>query len=257
MVAFLHPESRHCNVYAVRPPEVAAAAAASDVAATTETVLMAPGDTWSADSGFALQPNDYYAEQDQWIERLAAASGSKIQQEDDDERGKALTFERFSAHFGGFVEALPPLIWLVLRRPMVFRVPSDTAAPYWVLDFRRRTVARAPAPPANYAAIVKIREGVLADAIEKNVVAFAHISMRLRIDLAPGGVQTDFLFWGLLSLHELGYFPLHKMATPRAARVLWRRRAEVWGFIVSWFNFRSVDEKVRATLASRHSGTTT
>ena len=257
MVAFLHPESRHCNVYAVRPPEVAAAAAASDVAATTETVLMVPGDTWNTDGGFALQPNDFYARQDQWIERLAAASAPKIQQEDDEERGKLLTFERFSAHFGGYLEALPPLIWLVLRRPMVFHVPSDAAAPFWVLDFWRRTVARASSPPANYAAIVRIREGVLADAIEKNVVAFTHISMRLRIDLAPGGVQTDFLFWGLLSLHELGYFPLHKMATPRAAGVLWRRRAEVWGFIVSWFNFRSVDEKVRATLASRHSGTTT
>ena len=127
MVAFLHPESRHCNMYAVRPPEVAAAAAASDVAATTETVLMVPGDTWSADGGFALQPNDYYARQDQWIERLAAASDSKIQEEDDEERGKALTFDRFSAHFGGFLEALPPLIWLVLRRPMVFHVPSDAA----------------------------------------------------------------------------------------------------------------------------------
>ena len=126
-----------------------------------------------------------------------------------------------------------------------------------MLDFRRRTVTRASAAPPNHAAIVKIREGVLADAIEKNVVAFAHISMRLRIDLAPGGVQTDFLFWGLLSLHELGYFPLHKMATPRAGRVLWRRRAEVWGFLLSMFSFRSVDEKVRATLASRHSGTTT
>jgi hypothetical protein len=148
------------------------------------------------------------------------------------------------------------MISLVLKRPMVFSVPSDAAAPYWVLDFKRRTVTREPAPPSNYAAIVTIREGVLADAIEKNVVAFAHISMRVRIDLAGGGVQTDFLFWGLLSLHELGYFPLRKMATPRAARVLWRRRAEVWGFILSMLNLRSVDEKLRATIASRHPGTT-
>ena len=49
---------------------------------------MVPGDTWSAEGGFALQPNDYYARQDQWIERLAAASAPKIQQEDDEERGK-------------------------------------------------------------------------------------------------------------------------------------------------------------------------
>jgi len=255
MVAFLHPESRQCNGYAVRPPEVAAAAAISDVAATTDTVLMVPGDTWSSDAGFTLQPNDYYEKQDEWIERLVEASGPKIQEEEDQERGKTLAFEQFDAHFGGFLKSLPPMIRLALKRPMVFHAPSDAATPYWVLDFKRRTVGRASAPPADYAGIVKIREAVLADAIEKNVVAFAHISMRVRIDLAPGGVQTDFLFWGLLSLRELGYFPLHKMATPRAARVLWRRRAEVWGFLRSMLGMQSLDEKVRASLASRRSGT--
>jgi len=254
MVAFLHPESRPCNVYAVRPPEVAAAAAESDVAAATQTVLMVPGDTWSPRSGFTLQPNDYYAKQDEWIERLVRESDPKLRREDDEERTRTLAFGPFEAHFGGFLKSLPPLISLVLTRPMAFHVPSDTAAPYWVLDFRRRAVTRAPAPPPNYAAIVRLREAVLADAIDKNVVAFAHISMRIRIELAPGGVQTDFLFWGLLSLRELGYFPLHRMVTPRAARVLWRRRAEVRGFLASMLNFRSMDEKVRATLASRHSG---
>jgi UDP-MurNAc hydroxylase len=254
MVAFLHPESRHSNQWAVRPPEVAAAANQSDVAATTRTVLMVPGDTWSSAGGFTLQPNDYYEKQDEWIDRLIDASAAKLQQEEDDERGKALTFEQFERHFGGFLRALPPLISLVLTRPMAFHIPSDRDTPYWVLDFRARRVTRAASPPERHAAVVRLREAVLADAIDKNVVAFAHISMRIKIDLAPGGVQTDFLFWGLLSLHELGYFPLHRMATPRAARVLWRRRAEVWGFAASMLNFRSFDEKVRATLASRHSG---
>jgi UDP-MurNAc hydroxylase len=256
MVAFLHPESRHSNVWAVRPPEVAQAAAQSDVAASTETVLMVPGDSWSDSGGFGLQPNDYYQKQDEWIERLADASGAKIEAEEEAERGMTLTFAAFERHFGGFLRALPPLIALVLKRPMVFYAPSDAATPYWALDFRRRIVTRASTPPPGYAAIVKLREAVLADAIDKNVVAFAHISMRLRIDLAPGGVQTDFLFWGLLSLHELGYFPLYKMANPRAARVLWRRRAEVWGFVQSMLSFESFDEKVRTTMASRHSGQT-
>src|SRR5207249_6582298 len=116
--------------------------------------------------------------------------------------------------------------------------------PYWVLDFRRRRVRRMPAPPEGRAGIIRIKEAILADAIDKNVVAFVHISMRIRIDLAPGGVQTDFLFWGLLSLAELGYFPLHKMATARAARVLWRRRAEAWGFVRSLVSLRSFDQKV-------------
>ena len=133
MVAFLHPESRQCNVYAVRPPEVAAVAAAADVGATTRTVLMVPGDTWSSESGFALEPNDYYENQDQWIERLAQSADPKIRQEEADERTMTLTFQTFERHFGGFLRSLPPLIWLVLKRPMVFEVPSDPQRS-WVLD---------------------------------------------------------------------------------------------------------------------------
>jgi hypothetical protein len=254
MVAFLHPESRQCNAYAVRPPEVAAAMAESDVAATTKTVLMIPGDGWSSEAGFALQRNDYYERQTEWIDRLARQSEPKIRQEEADERGIALTFEAFEKHFGGFLRSLPPFIWLVLKRPTVFFVASDPL-PYWVLDFRTRDIRRLAAPPSDRAAIVRIGEGILADAIAKNVVAFVHISMRVRIDLAPGGVQTDFLFWGLLSLRELGYFPLHRMLTRRSIGVLWRRRAEVWGLLRSLLSPTSFDEKVMGTLMSRRQGT--
>jgi len=251
MVAFLHPESRQCNMYAVRPPEVVDAVNRSDVAAHTKTVLMVPGDRWSRASGFELQPNDYYERQDEWIDRLAKNAAPKIEEGDAAERAIPLTFEAFDAHFGGFLRALPPLVWLALKRPIAFHVPSDAAAPYWTLDFKRRSVGRAAAPPPAAAAIVHMREGVLADAIAKNVVAFVHISMRVRIDLAPGGVQTDFLFWGLLSLRELGYFPLRRVATRRAARVLWRRRAQVWGFVRSLLGTKTFDEKVMGTLVSR------
>jgi UDP-MurNAc hydroxylase len=250
MVGFLHPESRQCNAYAVRPPEVAAAAAQSSIAEATRVVLMVPGDTWSAEHGFALQPNDYYERQDQWLEHLADRVALKIAGEELSERGMTLTFDRFEKHFGGFLKSLPPLISRVLSRPMVFFIASDPM-PYWVLDFRTRQVRRMAAPPEQRAAIVRIREGILADAIDKNVVAFVHISMRIRIDLAPGGVQTDFLFWGLLSLRELGYFPLRRVLTPRAARVLWRRRAEVWGLVRSLLSPRSFDQKVMRTLMSR------
>jgi UDP-MurNAc hydroxylase len=253
MVAFLHPESRQCNVYAVRPPEVVEAVNASDVAAHTKTVLMVPGDRWSSESGFALKPNDYYARQDEWIERLAREYEPKIMQEEAEERTMRLTFEQFERYFGDVLASLPPLIWLVLKRPMVFFVPSHPE-PYWVLDFKSRSVRRMAKPPEKRAGIVSIREGILADAMQKKVVAFVHISMRIRIDLAAGGVSTDFLFWGLLSLQELGYFPLRKVMTRRAARVLWRRRLEVWGFVRSLLSFRSFDQKMMGNLMRRRRG---
>ena len=255
MVAFLHPESRQCNIYAVRPPEVAAAAAAADVGATTRTVLMVPGDTWSSESGFALKPNDYYEQQDQWIERLAQTADPKIRQEEADERAMTLTFQAFERHFGGFLRSLPPLIWLRAQAADGLHVPSDAAA---VLGprFRARRFDGSRAARRTPASSASARRSSPTPS-RKNVVAFVHISMRIRIELAPGGVQTDFLFWGLLSLRELGYFPLRKMLTRRAIRVLWRRRAEVWGFARSLLSPRSFDQKVMGTLMSRRYGTTT
>jgi len=135
----------------------------------------------------------------------------------------------------------------------VFFMPSHPE-PYWVLDFKSRSVRRMTQPPQRRAGIVHIREAILADAMQKQVVAFIHISMRVRIDLAAGGVSTDFLFWGLLSLQELGYFPLHKVLTRRAARVLWRRRLEVWGVVRSLLSFKSLDQKVMGNLMRRRRG---
>jgi UDP-MurNAc hydroxylase len=254
MVAFLHPESRRCNMYAVRPPEVTAAAGAADIRATTETVLMVPGDTWDSTNGFSLQANDYYDKQDEWIEKLASGFEEKIKQEETEERAKTLTFAQFEKYFGEFLTSLPPLIWLVLRRPIVFFVPSDSE-PYWTLDFRRRRVRRLASPPENRADVVRIREAVLADAMEKKVVSFIHISMRIQIDLAPGGVSTDFLFWGLLSVQELGYFPLRNMITGRALRVLWRRRVEIMALLRSLISFKSFDQRLLGNLMTRRKAT--
>lgn len=250
MVAFLHPESRRCNTYAVRPPEVTAAAAAADIRASTETILMVPGDRWDSATGFALQPHDYYEKQDEWIERLAGAFESKIAQEETEERAISLDYKQFEGYFKNFLRSLPPLSSLVLRRPVVFFVPTD-AQPYWILNFKQRRVYRSASPPENAADVIRIREAVLADAMEKKVVSFVHISMRISIDLAPGGAATDFMFWGLLSVHELGYFPLRNMLTPRALRVMWRRRIEIVSFIRSFISFRSVDQRLLGNLMTR------
>jgi UDP-MurNAc hydroxylase len=250
MVAFLHPESRRCNMYAVRPPEVMAAAEASDIRASTNTVLMVPGDSWDSGKGFTLQVNDYYQKQDDWIEKLASNYEAKIAQEEAEERGKTVIYAQFEKYFGEFVRSLPPLTWLLLRRPIVFLVPSDSE-PYWTLDFRRRRVYRLASPPTDCADVIRIREAVLADAMEKKVVSFVHISMRIRIDLAPGGLSTDFMFWGLLSVRELGYLPLRNVMTLRALRVLWRRRIEIVSFLRSFISSKSLDQRLLGNLMTR------
>ena len=252
MVAFLHPESRQCNRYAVRPPEVVDAANCADTAAVSRAVLMIPGDTWDAATGFSLQANDYYTRQDEWIERLSREQESKIAGEGRAANAFLLPFDQFDRFFTTFLKSLPPLIGLALNRPLAFHVPSDQQ-PYWVLDFRRRKVCRLAEPHAKCGSVIRISEAVLADAMEKNVVSFIHISMRLRIDLAAGGAPGDLLFWGLLSVGELGYLPLHRILTRRAIGVLWRRRAEVAAMLRSMTGFQSIHKNMLRHLKS-HSG---
>jgi hypothetical protein len=89
-------------------------------------------------------------------------------------------------------------------------------------------VYRAANPPADRASVVRTPDGVLADAIANRIVHFVHISMRLDIELRPGGVNEDFLFWGLLTIWELGYLPLTQLPFGRLAGAAWRRRREWW-----------------------------
>ena len=50
--------------------------------------------------------------------------------------------------------------------------------------------------------------------------------MRFHTRLLPGGTGSDLAFWGLLTIWELGYLPVHKMLRPRMIAAGWRRRAE-------------------------------
>ncbi len=56
---------------------------------------------------------------------------------------------------------------------------------------------------------------MLADAIEKRILHFVHGSMRIRVDLRPGGVNEDLAFWGLLMIWEIGYLPAGNLASFR------------------------------------------
>jgi hypothetical protein len=246
MVAFLHPESRPCNRYAVSPPEVVAAANASDLNA----VLMIPGDTWDSAQGFALRTNDYYANRDAWTDRLIERHEAKIAAADIADSSVRLPFEQFDRFFTAFLRSLPPFAGLMMKRPVTFHVASDSQ-PFWVLDFRGRAVRRMSEPPAGGASVIRMSEAMLADAIAKNVVGFTHISMRIRIDLAAGGAPGDLLFWGLMAIRELGYLPLHRMLTPRAIRVLWLRRAEVASMLRSMIGFQSLHKNMLGHLKSR------
>ena len=225
-VCFLHPQTVAYNDTAITPLEVAAAFDRADPPGS-ELVIMGPGDSWEPATGFDRKDwTEAYGDgRYQVIEGLAAEQGAKFDALSAEEAATPLTFERFRAHLTTFLEALPPGARFILNRPVVFEVPSDDL-PFWTLDVKSRQVTRRATLPEDHASVIHVDEGLLADAIEKNLVGLIHISMRVKVDLAAGGVNVDLMFWAFMTLWEIGYLPIQHHIRPRAIGVAWRRRRE-------------------------------
>jgi UDP-MurNAc hydroxylase len=229
MVCFLHPETEEVNDYVVTPAEVAARFAEHPVAGS-EVVVMAPGDSWSPDGGFVRGTTDWFDvdRRKDTLADLRERARPKIESSLAAEAGATVDWDAFRSFFESFVRALPPLSpRFLLPRPVTFHVPSGGATPAWVVDARNRRVVRQSTPPADTANVIHVSEAVLADAIEKKIVNLIHISLRLRVDLRPGGLDADLAFWGLLAMWELGYLPVTKVPRRRLAAAVWRRRREI------------------------------
>jgi UDP-MurNAc hydroxylase len=228
MVAFLHPETIHLNDAVVTPVDVRTAFEHADGVDGTNLVLMAPADSWESERGFALSGIDWYHDRSRHIAELAESVRPAVDQALAEEAARPLRYERFADYFTSFLRALPALtITLLFRRNVVFDVPEGGCERYWVLDFRHRQIQRSSRLPEEHATLIRVPAGMLADAIDKRIVHLVHVSMRFRTRLQRGGTREDFAFWGLLALFELGYLPLRKSLTPRAASVLWARRDEL------------------------------
>jgi hypothetical protein len=226
MVAFLHPESMSVNDAVVTPVDVANRCAKTGELPDSEVVVMAPGDSWSSDIGFKIADVDWYTEREEHVATLARSVQDRIDAQTAVEATRTLTFDAFARYFQQFLDALPPFSTLaVLKRPVAFHVASDPE-PYWIVDFKHRRVIRACELPADVASVITVADGVLADAIDKRLVNFIHISMRLRTRVAPGGTSDDLAFWGLLAIWEIGYLPARRLLNRRFLDVLWRRRRE-------------------------------
>jgi UDP-MurNAc hydroxylase len=232
MTCFLHPETADVNDHIVTPVEVRDAFDSAGGVDGVELKVLVPGDSWSSDAGFDVAEHDWYSRRAEHLAVLTEKARPTVDAAMAEEASTTVQWPAFAAHMQRFVDALPPGAGRVLlKRPVVFEVPSDAATRWWVVDGRAGRVYRSATLPDDHASIVRVPEAVLADAVGKDLVNLIHISMRMRVELRPGGVDTDLAFWALMAVHELGYLPLRRVLTPRMAGVAWRRRRELLGMV--------------------------
>lgn len=228
-IAFLHPESWKCNRYVVRPSSILAGAKRMGLSHSKIEILH-PGDGWSVEGGFHREEGeDYFADIPAKLEALKNKATPSIVKQTEVETESSLSFEKFREYFLTFSQSLPlPVRWGI-KRPIVFVVRDGL---FWVVDVRKRQVYSTTALPEGRANCIRTNSGMLGDAIDKKIVNFIHISMRIGIQVRRGGVSSDFCFWGFLTVYELGYFPLRRLFTFRAVGVFWRRRAEIFSILI-------------------------
>jgi UDP-MurNAc hydroxylase len=232
MTCFLHPETADVNDHIVTPVEVRDAFDAAVGVDGVVLKVLVPGDSWWADKGFYVADHDWYSRRAEHLAVMTENARPTVDAALAEEANATVQWPAFAAHMQRFVDALPPGAGRVLlKRAVVFEVPSDAATRWWIVDGRAGRVYRSAALPHGYASIVRVPEAVLADAVDKDLVNLIHISMRMRVELRPGGVDTDLAFWALMAVHELGYLPLRRVLTPRMAGVAWRRRRELLGMV--------------------------
>ena len=251
MVAFLHPESRMVNEHVITPQEIKAHV--DELAATrgTEVVTMAPGDSWDAAGGFERTERDWYGERDAHLARLATEVKPKIDAQVEKEQATPLDDAALERYFAAFLAAVPRLVRRrAVPRPVVFECPSS-ADPYLVVDVANGRQWRQRDAPAERATLVRIDEGLLADATEKRILHLVHASMRVRVHLRPGGTKEDTAFWLLLMLWELGYLPMRRLRIMRALRVAWRRRSEAGTYVVALRGSGTLQERMVSQFAAQ------
>jgi UDP-MurNAc hydroxylase len=250
MVGFLHPDTKKYNAHAVTPHDVEAVF--NDTPGTEHTVLkvMAPGDSWDSSKGFTISLENQYLNRDRTLAQLASEVFPSLEMQQSLETGSVADFNMFKKYFHDFIKALPLGVRFFFKRTVVFHLTSSSS-PYWVIDIRNSTIKDMAMLPPGWGSLISIPDAVLMDAIQKRIVNFVHISLRISIRLAAGGVKVDFPFWGFLTLYELGYFPIRKMLSMRALRVYWLRRLEIWQVLSSLLSRRSLAESMVGTLMTR------
>jgi len=255
MVAFLHPEGRAANARLVTPSEVVEGVQQRGGVPGMEVITMAPGDSWSSSGGFERSETDWYAAKARHLDELTRRHAGAIAARTAAEAGRSLEWAEFDRYFGTFLRDIPRLVGrrLVPRR-IVFVVESDERTPYWWLSFSERTLGRAAQPPTDRAGLIYVNEAVLSDAIRDRITQVIHGSMRIRVELAAGGVHSDLAFWGLLAIWELGYLPVFRyLSQPRSWTVGVRRWREVLDQVPLLLRRQPIDRLVqRHGTAAQH-----
>lgn len=206
---FLHKETWQFNSTVVSPLDVQRYFD-TDKPQGSECVVMVPGDSWSDQTGFELQEQDFFTNREKHLAEYAAEVAPILEKTYQKEASARLTFSTFETYFRDFMSSLPRLARIIFTPVIAFSL-SNRPGTYWVLDFDQRMIYETPVIPPNLSFRIEVHGAVLKDCIQKRMFATWTPSKRLAVHLRKGTLRDLFVFLQFIDMHEYGYFPLRKM----------------------------------------------
>ena len=226
-VCFLHPETFEQNAHSMNPASIRDFYNKDEHNFNLE--IMLPGDVWDTSDGFDIKPNDVFSNPQALLENMREEVAPKVATQIEYEKNKVLDFETFKSYFETFLKSLPLPLSFLFRVKTAYLIPGEKES-WWVLDFSKRCVTQHAEKPNDVASISSVTPGLLQDAIEKTIVNFLEISMRVRVEITPGKVFQHFIARELLAMYEQGNFPLQKNMQMHFIRAWLRRRDELLAY---------------------------
>lgn len=225
---FLHRETRQYNTAVVSPLEVKDFFDAHRPP-RTECVVMVAGDSWSDETGFAIQQQDFFVDRDRHLAQYAEEVAPLLEDSYRKEAKARLSFAPFEAYFRKFMASLPWFSHFLFSPPIAFEVEGQPAV-LWMLDFKSKRVYEATGRPPDFAIKYRVHPAVLRDCVQRSMFTLLFPSKRVRIELRKGHLRDYFAFEQLFDLYEYGLLPVWKSLGARSLAA-WARRWRELGYM--------------------------
>lgn len=249
---YLHRDTLHFNDYVVSPLDVQHRYAFYRIPGS-ECVVMTSGDSWDEAEGFRIGNHRPLYDRKGAIELYRARHAEALEAYYAEESRALASFDSFARYFKRHMRMIPWLLRKVFPGVYVFEVPSDPK-PFWVADFGRGEVYQTEKEPTSYHLKYQIPPAVLKDCSRKDMWPAFGPGKRYRALIKKGALRYRFFLFVSFDLVANGFLPLKNNLKPRALRVLFARRRELYVYLgTAWklLFWRGVGNRLRALYPKR------
>jgi UDP-MurNAc hydroxylase len=190
-----------------------------------EVKLMVSGDSWSADGGFSIAPDnrDWFTDRDSRLRAYRDAQQEKLEAFYRKEAAARVSTAQVEKYFATFARAIPaPLRRLYRGIPLTYVLTAGERRSFFEVDlWTGRVTPREDVDPKNPVFEVHTSAFIFKQAMGLDLFAHVPISKRVRYRVEQRTLRRMQLLNYLFILYESDWLPL--------AEVMWPRFLETWG----------------------------